>query len=363
MGLFKPHLSVSSPITTLVFDWGDTLMMDNPQCTGSMADWPQVAAVPGIHQTLAQLSSQFSLAVATNAGVSTAQKVRQALKRVELDHYFDQIFTSRDLDAAKPHLDYFRAIESKLAATPSELVMIGDGYLNDVLGPCHAGWRAIWFNPHDHGCTSLTPLHSAEISHMADLPLALQSLELPTVAECLLWLRQQDATFNLIQHVQTVAACTYQMALWLRAAGHTVDPVLAHRGGLLHDLGKINTLRGQSSGLNHGEFAAKLLNEWGYPQLAGIAQSHLLFSITDPASRPASLEEKVVYFCDKIVESNRVVPVDVRIAKLQQRYTQDSQKILDCLPALSAMQQELCAAMQLSEEQLIPRLATALLET
>ncbi len=152
------------------------------------------------------------------------------------------------------------------------------------------------------------------------------------------------------------------MALWLRASGQTVDPILTHRGGLLHDLGKIKTLRGQSDGLSHGEYGAQLLDEWGFPNLAEIARRHMLFTINDPLTTPRTIEEKLVYFCDKIVEGSRIVPLKERIHRLSLRYAQNEAKIIVCLPPLQAMQTELCAAMNIPDEDLIPRLAKSLLE-
>ena len=203
-------------------------------------------------------------------------------------------------------------------------------------------------------------MHNAEIDDMTALPETLIDLSLPTVPQCLHWLRQQDASFNLIQHVQAVAASAYQMALWLRANGQTVDPVLTHRGGLLHDLGKIKSLRGQSGGLNHDEFGAALLDEWALPELAEIARRHMLFAINDPLTAPQTLEQKLVFFCDKIVEGARIVPLQDRLDRLTQRYA--TKKINAVLPALQEMQAGLCAAMNMASEELIPRLTKSLLE-
>lgn len=349
---------MNESITTLVFDGGNTLIADDSRFTGSMADWPEITATEGVHQALEKLAKQYRLVIATNAADSTMQKIQEANRQVGLNGYFDRIFTARDL----PALNYFKAIEADLETTPSEMVMVGDSYQNDILGACNAGWRAVWYNPRHLACASLTPLHSAEINHMSHLPSALANMELPTVPQCLLWLRQHDASFNLIQHVQAVAASAYQTALWLRAAGHDIDPVLAHRGGLLHDLGKIKSLRNQSAGLNHGEYAAKLLTEWGFTQLAEIARRHLLFSIANPDTAPITLEQKLVYFCDKIVEGAQIVPLEKRMNKLQQRYAHDKEKIQACLPALQKMQQDLCSAMHMPPHDLIPRLAKTFLE-
>jgi putative nucleotidyltransferase with HDIG domain len=349
-------------ITTLVFDGGNTLIRDEGSYSGSMADWPELFAIEGVHAALESLSGTYRMVIATNAQDSGTPKIHQANQRVGIDGYFDRIYTAREMGISKPEKSYFQAIAADLGADPAELLMIGDGYTNDILGAIVAGWRAVWFNPRHEPCTSLTPLHSAEIDHMASLPEAIAKLGLPTVDQCLFWLRQRDASFNLIQHVQAVAASAYQMALWLRASGQSVDPILTHRGGLLHDLGKIKSLRGQSGGLNHGEYGAQLLNELGFPELAEITVRHMLFTIHDSAQAPHTMEEKLVYFCDKIVEGARIVPLAERIEKLSQRYTQNAAKIQSCLPALQEMQAELCRAMNVPDEKLTSRLAKSLLE-
>ena len=353
---------MNPPITTLVFDGGNTLILDEGRYTGCMADWPELHAIEGVHATLEALAGKYRMVIATNAQDSGTPKIHEANQRVGIDGFFEGIYTAREMGVSKPEKPYFQTIASDLGADPTELLMIGDGYTNDVLGATNAGWQSLWFNPHHQPCTSLTPLHSAEIDHMIALPQAITKLGIPSLDQCLLWLRQQDASFNLIHHVQVVAASAYQMALWLRANGQSVDPILTHRGGLLHDLGKIKSLRGQSGGLSHGDYGATLLDDWGFPQLAEIARRHMLFTIHDPMEAPRTLEEKLVYFCDKIVEGASISPLDYRIDKLSKRYAQNEAKIRTCLPALQKMQAELCSAMNIPNEDLIPRLAKSLLE-
>lgn len=55
----------------LLFDWGDTLMRDFPQFSGSMATWPKVEMVDGADEVLQLLGTSWQLALATNAVDST----------------------------------------------------------------------------------------------------------------------------------------------------------------------------------------------------------------------------------------------------------------------------------------------------
>ena len=115
--------------------------------------------------------------VATNAAHSSAVEVRAALRRVGLDGFFEDIFTSQKLDGfRKPETAYFQGIERSLGKPAASLVMIGDDFNVDVLGAYRAGWQSLWFNPACTACTGLTPVHNGEIYHMDDLPEVLRDL-------------------------------------------------------------------------------------------------------------------------------------------------------------------------------------------
>jgi putative hydrolase of the HAD superfamily len=98
--------------TTLVFDWGDTLMRVFSEYNGAMVDWPEVAVMPGAVEALTRLHEEYALFVATNAAQSSADEVRAALQRVGLGGFFKDIFTSQKLDGfRKPEPAYFQTIE------------------------------------------------------------------------------------------------------------------------------------------------------------------------------------------------------------------------------------------------------------
>jgi hypothetical protein len=59
------YMTLPPEITTLMFDWGDTLMsMDEPY-EGPMVTWPVVRTVPGAVEALAALHGRFRLVVGT----------------------------------------------------------------------------------------------------------------------------------------------------------------------------------------------------------------------------------------------------------------------------------------------------------
>ena len=353
-------MNSNSPLTTLVFDWGDTLMVNIPDQSGPMAKWPTVAAVEGALPALSMLSGRFTCLLATNASDSRSHEVRQALARVGLDAQFKAVFTSGELGFRKPDPRFFSAIQSVLGLDPEKILMIGDDYRSDILGARQAGWRGLWFNPAGKTAPGLLPIQDGEVTHLADLPALLDSPLLPGYSQCLYWLQGQPLTQTLLAHVHAVGSTAYLLAVWLRAKGQQVDPLLAHRGGLLHDLAKLKALeRGPEQRTGHAELAALMLNDLGQPALAECARRHPLFTLQHPELAPRSWEEKLVYFADKLVEGGRVAGLEERLASLRQRYPSDSEKISAMAPALLALQDELCAALDFPAAELVKRVKTA----
>src|SRR5687767_9344160 len=91
----------------LLFDWGDSLMLNFPELPGPMATWPRVEAVPFAKETLAGLRAKWTLALATNAADSKEAEIWSALERVGLDDLLDKVYCYRVIGYKKPSLEYF----------------------------------------------------------------------------------------------------------------------------------------------------------------------------------------------------------------------------------------------------------------
>jgi putative hydrolase of the HAD superfamily len=349
-------MTIPPEITTLVFDWGDTLMAVDPRFSGAMSDWPEVTAVPGVQTALAALQGRFRLAVASNAVDSNAIQVRAALERVGLAHNFSNIFTFAELNTKKPDPLFFQHAAQRLGAALHQLVMIGDSYAADIPGARRAGWRAAWYNPAGRPAPGAGPLHDLDFTQMAELPEALQRLDLPDVLACQAWYLEQEGVGNLWQHVEAVGLAAYHLAVLLRANGQMVDPLLAHRGGLLHDIAKISA---KHTHANHGEMGAKILHSLGQPALAEISRRHMIFCLTDPQQAPRTWEEKIVHFADKICEGARFVEWSERLAGLTSRYPDQVEALRGCTPAVLALQAELAAAAGFASQDLVAQLRQA----
>ena len=354
-------------VNTIIFDWGDTLMMNMPGASGPMADWPEVRAVAGAEQALAQLAAKYRLAMATNASDSSVRQVRKALARVKLDGYITAIYTVHELKAMKPNPVFYQKLDMHLGCQPHEAVMVGDSFGADILPAHQVGMLTVWYNPAERACHPLPPVQDDEVNDMALLPQVLAHREkpsgaLPGVDQCLGWLQERALPPNIVAHSQRVAGAAYLLACWLRQSGVAVDPLLAHRGGLLHDLAKIPPAGSVIHQTNHGEGAARLLTTYGQPELAQMARRHMLFSLNDPEDAPQSWEEKLVYFADKLVEGSEIVPFEERLQALRRRYKMDDEQhpIREIVPALENLQAEICRALHIPPADLVPKLRSHL---
>ncbi|HEX2998408.1 MAG TPA: HAD family hydrolase [Anaerolineales bacterium] len=133
--------------STVLFDWGDTVMRDNPAETAPMVEWQTVEAVAGINDVLAYLhSSRRRIGLATSAAVSDESQIREALQRCGLDQYFSYIYCFRNTQLPKGEA-FYRHILNNLGIPASEALMVGDGFEKDVQAANAAGLFAVWFNP------------------------------------------------------------------------------------------------------------------------------------------------------------------------------------------------------------------------
>lgn len=324
-------------------------------------DWPEVAAVDGARETVSALHDKYRLVVGTNAANSNASQISAALARVGLAEWIDDIFTFNEIGSRKPEPAFYSQMEQLLHVKRDQIVMVGDEFVADVLGPSRAGWRAVWLNPEARLAPGLNPLQDAEIQNLAELPGIIGGLNLPSPATALTWLQEQGTSCTLLMHVQMVAALAYYLTVELRRLGERVDPVLAHRGGLLHDVAKLSAIKAPGKP-DHGQAAAEFLLRRDQPVLAEVARRHLLFCIADPARAPRTWEEKLVYFADKLVDGGGLATIQSRLKAFKLRYPDDAERISRIEPAVLAMQETIAGRLGWNPDEMLARLKQALWE-
>jgi putative hydrolase of the HAD superfamily len=77
----------------------------------------------------------------------------------------DHIFGSAAMQVSKPQSEFYGFIAERLNLSPQQLLMIGDDWQNDYLGPRSVGWNSLWLNRND----DTPPEPGDSITTMTDL--------------------------------------------------------------------------------------------------------------------------------------------------------------------------------------------------
>jgi putative hydrolase of the HAD superfamily len=123
---------------------------------------------PEVESLLESLGADFRLAAVTNGNVD--------LTRLPLARHFPVRIAAGEMHAPKPDARPFLAALSRLMATPSQAMHVGDSWAEDVLPAQRLGMRVAWIDKRDEGLPS--PLPSVHrLGHVRELPALLASLE------------------------------------------------------------------------------------------------------------------------------------------------------------------------------------------
>lgn len=130
-------------IKWLLFDWGDTLMFDNPDYKGEMYLWKEISLMKGVSEALPLLSNKYKCAVVSNASDSNAQTMKKAFERGGIDRYFSLFITSKEIGYKKPSKEFFMYIVNHLNTPFHSVCMIGNDYDKDIITPHNLGMSTI----------------------------------------------------------------------------------------------------------------------------------------------------------------------------------------------------------------------------
>jgi len=104
---------------------------------------------PDALPVLESLHGRFRLGLVTN-GLSCLQ--REKIQGVQIAPYFEAIAISGDLGIGKPQPAIFHAVLDRLAITPDQALMVGNGLKTDISGAQGIGMKAILVDRGDpHG--------------------------------------------------------------------------------------------------------------------------------------------------------------------------------------------------------------------
>lgn len=113
----------------------------------------KIELVEGVEDTLRRLMKKYRLAVISNA---SSNIVKYAIKKFDLQKYFDVVTVSRDVGIRKPDPRIFEYTFKELSVKPYEAVHVGDSIESDIIGAKKIGMFAIWINREGLEDTSLS---------------------------------------------------------------------------------------------------------------------------------------------------------------------------------------------------------------
>ncbi len=137
------------PYPYIMFDWGDTIMKDDPSLDIPMVQWPRVEAIKGAGDVLRALHMERTIVMATSADRSGEAEIRAALRRVDLEAYFDHIFCFKNTGLQKSSRPFYLYILETLKIQPADILMVGDHFEKDVQLANSVGIAAVWLNMKD----------------------------------------------------------------------------------------------------------------------------------------------------------------------------------------------------------------------
>ncbi|TVU62242.1 HAD family hydrolase [Vibrio atlanticus] len=153
----------------VLFDWGNTLMIDFPDAQGKMCDWKTVEEMSGARVLLAELSKHHNVYIATNAADSSKGDIIRAFERVDLSQYIDGYFCKASIGLSKYDSGFYPAIIAKLGVKPQDVTMVGDTLAKDIYPALEAGLQAIWLNSSGKKLSESDLANVVQIQYLSEL--------------------------------------------------------------------------------------------------------------------------------------------------------------------------------------------------
>lgn len=167
--------------------------------------------------------------------------------------------------------------------------------------------------------------------------------KIPSTYECIALLRKYRVPQNIVAHSKKVNEVSMFLAKKINERGVKVNLELVNAASLLHDIDKIRDIK--SGAGRHGELSRKILEKEGYPQVAKIAEKHVLRAILDDSGSALSgIEEKIVFYADKRVIRDKTTALSERFGYFRKTYPQYHESINRAEPLVKKLEAELMDA-------------------
>ncbi len=105
----------------------------------------EIHAFPSAFEMLNTLREKYKLGLLTNVNPYSFKAV---VSKFNLEHYFDVMLPSYEIEAVKPEPKIFEEMLRRLSVKPQEAVMVGDNLNDDISGALSAEMHAILIQRH-----------------------------------------------------------------------------------------------------------------------------------------------------------------------------------------------------------------------
>jgi len=167
-------------------------------------------------------------------------------------------------------------------------------------------------------------------------------MNLPTSKECEQIIKEFNVPENVILHSKLVQKLSIFISQKLIEKGIKLNIELISVAALLHDIDKIQTLQNGK----HGDIAYDFLKD-KYPEVAKVVYAHVKKRILKHP--PITWEEKIVFYCDKITQSDKIVLFEDRIKNAHKDRIKD---LKTTLPLVKQIEKEIFGQLDITPNDL-----------
>jgi len=147
--------------------------------------------------------------------------------------------------------------------------------------------------------------------------------QIPTATECRRYFDQFEMFDNIREHSILVARVAATLVDGLARTGQCPTPLPNREetiaGALLHDIAKTLCIK---TGCHHAEIGRQICVDLGYPEIGDIVAEHVVLHHfqADLYQRGLFAAKELVFYADKRVRHDQVVPLASRLEYILDRY-------------------------------------------
>ena len=165
-------------------------------------------------------------------------------------------------------------------------------------------------------------------------------------------LKKYEMPENIINHTLLVNKIAIFLAEKLADKGEEIFVPLIDSGSLLHDIGKIKSIKAKEMTGNHIAEGYEILQKENLISEAIICRKHGALSPLNPITKPKSWEEKVVFYADKRVIHDKIGSLKERYDDLKKRYPKNSKELDKAYSFAEKLEKEIFDLIEIKSDNL-----------